>query len=107
MSNLEQIVTEQLTKAAADTHRRSAQVVAHDGPLRQTVVALGEGAELSEHNAPPAASVQVLQGRIRVEYADRQDQIGAGELVALAQERHSVTALAESAFLLTTVTGIN
>lgn len=105
MANLTELAESHLTAALTDKHGRSAELIANDGPLRQTVIALKEGVRLAEHNSPPAATLQVLSGRVRVDLADEyQGEFGAGELWVLTHERHSVLALADSAFLLTTVT---
>ncbi|WP_035758754.1 hypothetical protein [Granulicoccus phenolivorans] len=105
--DLTQTVTDQLAGARDSEHGRSAQLIAHDGPLRQTVIALREGAQLQEHNAPPAASVQVLQGRIRLEVGSGSAaELAAGEMALIPHERHAVLALADSVFLLTTVTSV-
>lgn len=136
MVDLDELVTEHLRAARADQRGRSAALVVHDGELRQSIIALVEGAELPAHNSPPAGSIQVLAGRIRVATggANRGEtrrvlragelgagevgasepgagelgasELGAGELWLLTHERHAVIALEDSAFLLTTVTGV-
>lgn len=105
MADLPHLVEQHLTAARASEHGRSAELVLHDGVLRQTMIALVGGTELAEHNSPHAASLQVLVGRVRVTGADAA-VLSAGELALLTHERHAVTALEDSAFLLTTVTGV-
>lgn len=69
------------------------------------MIALTDGTRMAEDNSPPAASLQVLAGRVRVELDDEmQGEFGEGELWILTHERHSVLALEDSVFLLTTVT---
>lgn len=92
-----------LEQARADERGRYAKVLVSDGPLRQTVLALKKGRELAEHNSPPAASLLLFTGRILVTAQD-EVEIAAGELVELTHYRHSVTAVEDSVFLLTTVT---
>jgi len=107
MTDLEAAATTHLEAARAAENGRSSELVAHDSVLRQAVVALRSGARLAEHNSPPAGTLQVLRGRVRVEAGGReQGEFGAGELWVLTHERHSVLALEDSAFLLTTVTSI-
>lgn len=77
----------------------------HDGPLRQTLIAMTAGAELGEHNSPPAASVLVVAGAVDVIAGDDEVTVRVGELRGLSHHRHSVTALEDSVFILTTVTG--
>ncbi|MDD9207550.1 cupin [Georgenia sp. 10Sc9-8] len=105
MPDLDALATSHLEAARASEHGRSAELLVHDGPLRQSILALVSGAELAEHNSPHAASLQVLVGTVRVTGED-EPEISAGELHKLTHERHAVTALADSVFLLTTVTGL-
>lgn len=108
MANLDQLTETHLATARTAEHGRSAEILVHDGPLRQTVIALAAGVELGEHNSPPAASVQVLHGRVRVTALDAGDEdVGVGELRVLTHDRHAVRALTDAAFLLTTVTGFD
>jgi quercetin dioxygenase-like cupin family protein len=96
-----------LTAARAAANGRSTELIVHDHQLRQTVIALLEGQSLSEHNAPPAATIQVLLGSVEVTARDDLDTVvRAGELSGLTHHRHAVRALEDAAFLLTTVTGI-
>lgn len=106
MPDLVALSSSHLEAARVSPHGRSAELVVHDGVLRQSVIALIADAELAEHNSPPAASVQVLSGRIRVTGVAG-PEISAGELVLLTHERHAVTALEDSVFLLTTVTSLH
>ncbi|GAA1358835.1 hypothetical protein GCM10009636_32080 [Arthrobacter koreensis] len=92
-----------LEEAIAKDKGRSAEILIHDGPLRQTILALKAGQVLAEHNSPPAASMYLLRGRVRVTGQD-QSEVVAGEIVALTHVRHGVEALEDSVFLLTTVT---
>jgi quercetin dioxygenase-like cupin family protein len=108
MVDLTKCSSELLDKARADERGRSADLVAQDGPLRQTIIALTDGSRMAEHNSPPAGSLQVLEGKVRVELGDEmQGELSAGELMILTHERHSVLALADSVFLLTTVTNVD
>lgn len=105
MANLTELAESHLAAALTDDRGRSADLVAHDGPLRQTVIALKDGVRMDEHNSPPAASLQVLKGRVRVDLdSESQGEFGEGELWILTHERHSVLALSDAVFLLTTVT---
>ena len=103
MPSVDTAATKALEEASATEKGRSAAVLVHDGPLRQTILALKAGQTLAEHTSPPAASMYVLNGRVRVTGQD-QSEIAAGEIVALTHVRHGVEALEDSVFLLTTVT---
>ncbi|MDY0811962.1 cupin [Kitasatospora purpeofusca] len=104
MVDLEQLVAEHAARAAESPHGRSAHLVLHDGVLRQTVIALTAGTSLDEHNAPAAASLQVLRGRVSVTVAGRREELAAGQLQAVPQERHGLLAHVDSVVLLTAVT---
>ena len=94
-----------LDKAKESKHGRHAELLVHEGPLRQALLALTEGTELEEHNSPPAAMSVVPSPVTRTAPWSRY-RLAAGELHTLTHHRHSVTALADSVFLLTTVTSI-
>ncbi len=106
MVDLDGLTTTHLEAARAARNGRSAELVLHDGVLRQSIIALTAGTELAEHNSPPAASLQVLVGRLRVTGTDG-PEARAGELVLLTHERHAVEALEDVVFLLTTVTSLH
>ncbi|MBB4948353.1 quercetin dioxygenase-like cupin family protein [Kitasatospora gansuensis] len=91
--------------AAAAPHGRSAHLLLHDGVLRQTVIALTAGTALDEHNAPVAAALQVLRGRVSLTIAGRRVELTAGQLHPVPQERHGLLAHTDAVVLLTTVTG--
>ena len=105
MTNIHETADRILAEAAKSQHGRHAELIVRDGPLRQALLALTAGSELEEHNSPPAASLQVLRGAVRVT-GEGTVELAAGELRALTPHRHSVTALEDSVFLLTTVTSI-
>ncbi|MEV4944847.1 cupin [Streptomyces sp. NPDC053755] len=101
--DLATLVEEHLAKARSDAHGRSAHRVVHDGVLRQSVIALTSGTGLDEHNAPPAASLQVLRGRVKLTAAGRSEELAAGELQMIPKERHGLVALEDAVVLLTAV----
>ncbi|AVH93953.1 MULTISPECIES: cupin domain-containing protein [Streptomyces] len=101
--DLTALADEHLAAARTSPHGRSAHLVMHDGVLRQTVIALTAGTSLDEHNAPPAASLQVLRGRVDLTAADRAEELRAGTLRMIPKERHGLTALEDAVVLLTAV----
>lgn len=105
MTHLDELAQELLNQARAAANGRAAHLVVHDGPLRQTVIALTAGTRLPEHNSPPAASLHVIRGQVTVT-AQETSEIARGQIAALTHHRHSVVAMEDSVFLLTTVTGI-
>lgn len=107
MANLDELTAAHLAAARADTHGRSAELILRHGVLRQSIIAMREGAELAEHNSPDAASIQMLLGRVIITAIDDADvEVSAGTLQVLTDHRHAVRALADSVFLLTTVTSV-
>ncbi len=108
MPDLAALTETHLAAALAAPNGRSAELIVHDHQLRQTVIALADGQALSEHNAPPAATIQVLRGSVQVtaEGGGGDVVVREGELSPITHERHGVLALEDTAFLLTTVTGI-
>ncbi|MFJ8666589.1 cupin [Streptomyces sp. NPDC093600] len=103
MHDLAALADEHLANARDDAHGRSAQLLVHDGVLRQSVIAMTSGTVLDEHNAPPAASLQVLRGRVKLTAADRSEELSAGELQMIPKERHGLAALEDAVVLLTAV----
>jgi len=103
--SLDAVAREQRKRAATADSGRSAETVCggHEKSLRQTVIALNAGMELSEHENPGEATVQVLSGRVElrsntVVWAGR-----TGDLLTVPEDRHSLHALEDSAILLTVV----
>lgn len=105
MADLRQLIHHTLKAADSSPHGRHAEILVHDGPLRQTVIALRAGVELGEHDAPPAASIQVLRGRIAI-IGQESIEMADGTIAALVHARHAVRALEDSVFLLTAVTNV-
>lgn len=104
MDDLTELAERHLALAHAAEHGRSAHLFLRDGPLRQSVIALTAGAELEEHAAPPAASLQVLRGRVRLIAAEGDVELRSGQLMKIPQTRHGLRALDDSVVLLTSVT---
>jgi quercetin dioxygenase-like cupin family protein len=107
MTNIDLLTETHLSLARAAENGRSAEIVVRDGPLRQSILALVAGVELGEHNSPPAASILVLHGRVRVTALEGDEELDAGQLRVLTHHRHAVLARTDAAFLLTTVTSID
>ena len=106
MAHLDRLAAEHLATARLAPNGRSAELVVHDGVLRQSILALTAGTQLAEHNSPHAASLQVLVGSVVVTGIGEPAPLVAGQLEVLTHARHSVSALEDSVFLLTTVTGV-
>lgn len=103
---LTEIADRALERAAENQHGRHAELLVHDGPLRQTLIALTRGSSLADHNAPPAASLQVLVGALQVTTEEEAEDVPTGALRQLPGVRHGVHAPTDTVFLLTTVTSV-
>jgi quercetin dioxygenase-like cupin family protein len=68
-------------------------------------MALTAGTGLGEHAAPPAATFHVLSGRARLLAGERTWEVGAGQLVPIPPERHSVETDEDTIILLTVALG--
>lgn len=80
---------------------RTARTVMSGSTMRAVVIALAVGHELAEHDAPPAAVLQVLTGQVRLVAGEEAWTLSAGQLIPIPQQRHSVHADEDSAFMLT------
>jgi quercetin dioxygenase-like cupin family protein len=101
--SLTALAREQLELAQRASSGRSAATVygGHEHTLRQTVIALGAGQVLEEHENPGEATVHVLRGRVRLAAGDTSWEGSAGDLLIVPNSLHSLEALEASAVLLT------
>lgn len=70
--------------------------------MRQTVLALAAGRDLSEHHGPPEATLHVLAGTVRLVVGTETLELVAGDHALIPPERHSLHADEDSVVLLTT-----
>ena len=104
-TSLTRLGEEQLEKARAASSGRAAVTVhgGHEHDLRQTLIALKGGTGLDDHESPGEATLQVLQGRVRVTNADAGWEGSPGDHIVIPSSRHGLQALEDSAVLLTVV----
>ncbi len=101
--SLTSVSDEQLELARAASSGRSAVTLygGREHDLRQTVIALAAGRELSEHESPGEATLQVLRGHVRL-HADAETWEGeAGDYLLIPAQRHDLEAMSDSVVLLT------
>ena len=103
--SLDALAREQLDAARRAPSKRSSRTVTggHEATLRQTVVALCAGASLDEHENPGEATVLVLHGRVELTAGANRWQGRDGDLLLIPNARHGLSALTDSAVLLTAV----
>ena len=101
--SLEALARQQVNLATTAGGGHTADTVygGHEKVLRQTVIGLRQGARLAEHENPGAATVQVLQGRVRMTAGTQSWDARTGDLLIVPDARHSLEALEDSAVLLT------
>lgn len=101
--SLSQLADEHLEAARSSNSGRSAHTVhgGHDHQLRQTLIALAAGRDLSEHQSPGETTLQVLQGHVQLATADDSWDGLPGDLLVVPRERHGLHAVDDSAILLT------
>lgn len=105
--SLDALARELRTKAG-DSGRKLASATVfggHEKTLRQTLVVIGAGGELGEHDSPGEATVQVLSGRISLKTSTDSWEGRTGNLIVVPPQRHSVQAIEDSSFLLTVAKG--
>jgi quercetin dioxygenase-like cupin family protein len=103
--SLDAVAREQLKKANFASSGRAAETVygGHEKALRQTVIAMTGGTELTEHENPGEATVLVLAGRVTLASVDAEWEGRRGDLLTIPDSRHSLRALEDSSVLLTVV----
>lgn len=99
--DLPTLADELLTQAAREHSQRAARTLPHpvDG-LRQTVIALRDGAALHEHKSPGPAALLILRGRARLVVGDEAVTVAAHQHIAIPPRRHSLHADGDAVVLL-------
>ncbi len=102
-SSLTAAARQQLNAAKAASSGRSSHTVfgGHERVLRQTVIAMVAGQLLDEHENPGEATVQVLQGRVRLGAGEDSWEGSSGDLLIVPAARHTLHALEDAVVLLT------
>jgi quercetin dioxygenase-like cupin family protein len=102
-SSLTALAREKLEVARAASSGRTAATVygGHEHRLRQTLVAITSGQVMDEHENPGEATLQVLQGRVRLVAGETSWDGAPGDLLVIPPARHSLEAIEDSVVLLT------
>ncbi|BDB43256.1 MULTISPECIES: cupin domain-containing protein [Mycobacterium] len=101
--SLNSLASEKLAEAGKSHSGRAAHTIhgGHTHELRQTVLALLAGHELAEHDSPGEATLQVLQGHVRLTAGDDAWDGRSGDYVAIPPVRHALLAVQDSVVMLT------
>lgn len=93
----------ELSHALAASSGRSSKTVfgGHEHQLRQTMIALRAGEDLSEHQNPGEATLQVLEGRVLLKASGVSWNGSVGDLITVPEGLHSLDAVEDSVVLLT------
>jgi quercetin dioxygenase-like cupin family protein len=88
------LASENLAEAGRSHSGRAAHAIhgGHTHELRQTVLALLAGHDLSEHDSPAEARLQVLQGHVRLTTGNDVWEGKTGDYVAIPAQRHALPA---------------
>jgi len=95
------LATELLAEAQRHTSRRSSRTLVAGTSQRATLIAMARGAELAEHDSPPAATLQVITGTVRLHTHGDEWIVASGHLAVIPPQRHGLTALTDAVVLLT------
>lgn len=100
--SLTDLAVDLLSRASRASSGRAAETV-HGGPdthMRQTLMALLEGHGLADHASPGEATLQVLQGRVRLATSEEEWTGGPGDQVLIPAAVHNLTAVHDAVVLL-------
>jgi quercetin dioxygenase-like cupin family protein len=100
--SLTALARQHLETARASSSGRSAHTVygGHEHSLRQTLMAMTAGT-MDDHESPGEATLQVLQGRVRVTDSTAGWDGSPGDHIILPRTRHGLRAVEDSVVLLT------
>src|ERR1700722_11001766 len=103
------LASEKLAEAQQSHSGRAAHSIhgGHAHELRQTVLALLAGHDLSEHDNPGEATLQVLRGHVRLTTGGDSWDGKAGDYVAIPPERHAFAAVEDSVVMLTVLKSLS
>ncbi len=101
--SLNDLAAEKLAEARTSHSGRAAHTIhgGHTHELRQTVLALLAEHDLSEHDSPGEATLQVLQGHVRLTAGEDTWDGKTGDYLVIPPVRHALRAVQDSVVMLT------
>ncbi|WP_392544265.1 cupin domain-containing protein [Oryzobacter telluris] len=101
--SLTALIRHHLKTASTASSGRSAHTIhgGHEHRLRQTLIALRAGSDLSDHENPGEATVQVLHGRVTLVAGEDRWNGSPGDVITVPDTRHALEAVEDSVVLLT------
>ncbi len=104
--NLNASIAQLKSEVGYEKNDRNAITLFHSERMRIVLIALHDGAEISEHSVTGPCSILAIDGRVEVRAGQDEYALGPGEAVALQDAvAHSVLAQGESVILLTLAAG--
>lgn len=101
VTDLNQLAETLLTEARDATNGVVSRAIVHGDRQRAVLMAILAGSSLGEHNAPPAATLQVLSGRARLQADGQETRLEAGQLTEIPPVRHDLSADEDTVAILT------
>jgi quercetin dioxygenase-like cupin family protein len=101
VTDLATLGDELLAEAGRATNGTASRAVVHGDRLRAVLMAIRAGHGLGEHNAPPAATLQLVSGAATLHAGDESTDLVPGQLVEIPQRRHDLAAVQDTLALLT------
>lgn len=101
VTDLNHLAETLLTEARDASNGVVSRAIVHGDRQRAVLMALRAGAALGEHNAPPAATLQVLSGRATLHAGGGETRLEAGQLAEIPPMRHDLSAQEDTVAILT------
>ncbi|WP_257943909.1 LuxR family transcriptional regulator [Brevibacterium aurantiacum] len=86
IQNLGELAEELLQKARGASSGRAAHSVYSGRYLKQALLTLTAGTTMAEHDSPPEATLQVLQGSVALSSAEESWDLRAGDIMTIPPE---------------------
>lgn len=101
--HLDELATDLLGRAREAHSGRAAETLfgGSGHRLRQTAIALVAGAELSDHENPGEATLQVLRGEVELTDPAGTTLLAADQIAVIPDARHALHATSDACVLLT------